>query len=153
MQTNNTKIQKPNGKNLKIAIVLPYFNEKLGLELLKNAKEELLKNNVQEKNIAIIRVAGALEIPFACKKIIGKMKPDAIIALGVVIHGETSHFELVTNTTYQGLMKVQLDTGIPISFGILACENIGQAKKRINKGREAAQAALLQTPSEFFLSA
>ena len=145
MQTNNTKIQKPNGKNLKIAIVLPYFNEKLGLELLKNAKEELLKNNVQEKNIAIIRVAGALEIPFACKKIIGKMKPDAIIALGVVIHGETSHFELVTNTTYQGLMKVQLDTGIPISFGILACENIGQAKKRINKGREAAQAALLQT--------
>ena len=145
MQTNNTKIQKPNGKNLKIAIVLPYFNEKLGLELLKNAKEELLKNNVQEKNIAIIRVAGALEIPFACKKIIGKMKPDAIIALGVVIRGETSHFELVTNTTYQGLMKVQLDTGIPISFGILACENIGQAKKRINKGREAAQAALLQT--------
>ena len=73
------------------------------------------------------------------------MKPDAIIALGVVIRGETSHFELVTNTTYQGLMRIQLDTGIPISFGILACENIGQAKKRINKGREAAQAALLQT--------
>lgn len=132
------------GKNLKIAIVLPYFNEKLGLKLLKNAKKELIKNNVKEKNIAVIRVAGALEIPFACKKI-AKTKPDAIIALGVVIRGETSHFELVANTTFQGLMKVQLDTGVPISFGILACDNIEQAKKRVSKGREAAQAALLQT--------
>ncbi len=139
--------KKVNGKNLKIAIILPYFNEKLGLELLANAKNELIKNNVQEKNITVIRVAGALEIPFACKKIIEKsrVKPNTIIALGVVIRGETSHFELVTNTTYQGLMKVQLDTGIPISFGILACENIEQAKKRVSKGREAAQAALLQT--------
>ncbi|PJC38611.1 6,7-dimethyl-8-ribityllumazine synthase, partial [Candidatus Peregrinibacteria bacterium CG_4_9_14_0_2_um_filter_38_9] len=78
-----------NGEKLKIAIVLPYFNEKYGLEMLENTKEELLKNNVKEKNIKLFRCAGALEIPFTCKQIIEKYNPDAIIALGIVIRGET----------------------------------------------------------------
>ncbi len=137
-----------NGKKLKIAIVLPYFNQELGKELLKNTKEELINNQVQEKNIMIFRVAGALEIPFACQKIAKKF--DVIIALGIVIRGETTHYDLVTETSHQGLMQVQLDTKIPIIFGILACENLTQAKNRIskkglNKGREFAQAALIQT--------
>jgi len=138
-----------NGKKLEIVIALPYFNDELGLELLKNVKEELLKNKVQEKNIKLIRVAGTLELPFACKKI-SLRKPDAIIALGIVIRGETSHYELVTQTAHQGLMKVQLEESIPIIFGILACENLQQVKDRINKkglnkGQEFAQAALIQT--------
>ena len=149
MQTGKRKELKINGKKLKIAIVLPYFNEEFGLELLQNTKEELRKNGVLEKNIKLVRVAGALELPFACKKI-AKRKPSAIIALGIVIRGETSHFDLVTETTHQGLMKVQLDEGIPIVFGILACENLAQVKDRIskkglNKGQEFAQAALIQT--------
>lgn len=141
-------ILKINGKNLKIGIVLPYFNEKLGLELYKNTVEELLKHNVAEKNIILTRVAGALEIPFACQKIAKKF--NAIIALGIVIRGETTHYKLVTETTHQGLMRIQLDTKIPIIFGILACENLEQVLKRIskkglNKGKEFAQAALIQT--------
>ena len=144
---NNIKID---GRGLKIAIILPYFNESLGLELLKNTKVELISNNIKGKNIKIVRVAGALEIPFACQKISQKEKPDAIIALGVIIRGETSHYDLVTKNCYNGLMQVQLKTGIPIAYGVLACENLKQAQKRVsekglNKGKKAAQAALIQT--------
>ena len=150
MEIEKTDISKIDGKNLKIAIVLPYFNENIGMEMLENAKEELLKNNVQEKNIEVIRVHGALEIPLACQKIIKSKKPDAIIALGVIIRGETTHYDLVSENTYQGIMKVQLETGTPISFGILTCENKRQAKDRagkrgLNKGKQAAQAVLIQT--------
>lgn len=132
------------GRKLKIAIILPRFNEEIGLKMLDAAKNELLQNNVREKNITIIRVNGALEIPFACKKIITSKKPDAIIALGVVIRGETTHYDLVTQTTYQGIMQVQLETQTPIAFGVLACENEKQALTRISKGAEAAQTALTQ---------
>lgn len=150
MQLEKKSHQNIDGKKLRIVIVLPYFNEGLGLELYKNSKEELLKNKVQEKNITLTRVAGSLEIPLACQKIIQKQKPDAIIALGVIIRGETSHYDLVTENTYKGIMDVQLKTGTPIAFGILACENLKQAKARIskkglNKGADAAMAALIQT--------
>ncbi len=149
MQIGKKTEIKVDGKKLKIAVVLPYFNEELGLELFENVKKELIRNNVSEKNITLSRVAGALELPFACKKIALK-KPDAIIALGIVIRGETSHYDLVTETAHQGLMKVQLEEVIPIIFGILACENIKQVKDRISskgldKGKEFAQAALIQT--------
>ena len=138
-----------NGEKLKIAIVLPYFNEKYGLEMLENTKEELLKNNVKEKNIKLFRCAGALEIPFTCKQIIEKYNPDAIIALGIVIRGETSHFDLVTQTTHNAIMDLQMTKKTPISFGILACENKKQVKERVeknklNKGKEYAIAAFLQ---------
>lgn len=149
LEKNNKQI-KVDGKSLKIAIILPYFNEAIGLELLKNAKEELISNNVKEDNIEITRVAGALEIPFACQKIIEKKKTDAIITLGAIIRGETSHYELVCSNTYKGIMDVQLKYGVPIIFGILTCENEDQAKRRANKngldkGKQAAQAALSQT--------
>lgn len=149
MKTGKTKDIQINGKKLKIAVVLPYFNEELGLELFENVKKELIRNNVLEKNINLTRVAGALEIPFACKKLT-MIQPDAIIALGVVIRGETSHYDLVTETAHHGLMKVQLEEVVPIIFGILACENLKQAKDRVsekglNKGKEFAQAALIQT--------
>lgn len=149
MKIAKTKFKKIDGSSLKITIVLPYFNEELGLELLENTKKELLANNVPEENIDIVRVAGALEIPFACKKIISTKKPDAIIALGVIIKGETNHYDLVTKTSYQGIMQVQLETETPIIFGIIVAENVEQAKKRasftgLNKGKDAAQAALIQ---------
>lgn len=149
MQTGKRKDIEVNGKKLKIAVVLPYYNEELGLELFENVKKELMRNNVSEKNINLTRVAGALEIPFACKKLT-IIQPDAIIALGIVIRGETSHYDLVTDTAHQGLMKIQLEEVVPIIFGILACENIKQVKERIsekglNKGKEFAQAALIQT--------
>lgn len=149
MKIDNLKI-RIDGKRLKIAIVLPYFNESMGLELLQNTKEELLANQVKDKNIKLFRVAGALEIPLACQKIIAKEKPNAIVALGIVVRGKTTHYDLVVKNSYQGIMEVQLKTGTPIAFGILACENLKQAherisKKGLNKGKDAAKAALIQT--------
>ncbi|OGJ42351.1 6,7-dimethyl-8-ribityllumazine synthase [Candidatus Peregrinibacteria bacterium RIFCSPLOWO2_02_FULL_39_10] len=150
MELKSTKKIEIDGSKLKIAIVLPYFNDKIGVELFLNAKEELEKNGVKERNITLIRVAGALEIPFACQKIALRKKTDAIIALGVIIRGETSHYDLVCRNTYEGIMKVQLENKIPISFGVLTCENEKQAKKRaskngLNKGKDAAKAVLIQT--------
>jgi len=150
MKLNNLKKVKINGESLKITIILPYFNDKLGLKLLESAQKELLNNGVKEKNIKLIRVAGCLEIPFACQKIAEKYKPSAIIALGVIIRGETKHFDLVAENTYSGIMKVQLEKKIPVSFGIIACENEKQAmirvdKNKLNKGKDFAIATLLQT--------
>lgn len=150
MNLKSTQKIKIDGNRLKIAIVLPYFNDQIGVELLKNAKEELKRNSVKEKNITLIRVAGALEIPFACQKIALREKTDAIIALGVIIKGETGHYDLVCKNTYEGIMKVQLENKIPISFGVLTCENAKQARKRaskngLNKGKDAALAILIQT--------
>lgn len=146
----STKNLKINGKKLKISIILPYFNDKIGLTLLNNTKKELLKNHVQEKNIEVVRVSGALEIPLACQKIIKKKKPSAIIALGVIIRGETSHYDLVTKTAYNGIMEIQLKHNTPIIFGVLTCETAAQAQKRasengLNKGKQFAQSALLQS--------
>lgn len=150
MKLHENKELNMNGEKLKIYIILPYFNEELGLELYKNAKKTLIQNKVKEENIKLSRVAGALEIPYACQKIAKRENPDAIIALGIIIRGETSHYDLVSENTYSGIMKAQLETGTPIAFGILSCENTKQAKDRVmakglNKGKEAAEAALIQT--------
>ncbi len=132
-------------KNLKIAILLPRFNDELGNKLLDNTVEELTKLGV--KNIKIYRVPGTLELPFAALKIALSKKFHAIIALGVVIRGGTKHFDLVVETAYQGLMEVTLDEDTPIIFGVLAVENEKQAierveKTKMNKGKEFAQAAV-----------
>ena len=150
MQLEDHKEIQIDGRELKISIILPYFNEELGKELLANTEEELMRNGVKAENIDVIRVAGTLETPFAAQKIIETVKPDAVIVLGIVIRGETSHYDLVVETTHQGLMKIQLDCKTPIAFGILACENQKQAQERVdknglNKGKGAAIAALIQT--------
>lgn len=147
MKLNEIKIGKVEAKGKRIAIVLPYFNEELGLQLLEKTKKELLQQKIAAKDIEIHRTLGALELPFTCQKILkakGK-KVDAIIALGIVIRGETAHFDLVNTTAHQGLMQVQLTHNVPIVFGILACENVEQVKQRLSKGGEFALTALLQT--------
>ena len=143
MKTIN--IPPTNGKNKKIAIILPYFNEHIGLELLDETLKELLKAGVAKKNIKIFRVPGALEIPFTAKKILKEQKFDAIIALGVVIRSETYHFELVCSETFHGLMQISLSALTPIIFGILTVENEKQARNRIKKGKDFARSALFMT--------
>lgn len=145
----NCTLPKNNGKKLKIAIVLPYFHEQLGQRLLKRVLHELHANQVSEKNIKIFRVPGALDTPFASHKIAKTYKPHAIIALGIVIKGETDHYDYVCKTSFNGLMHVQLDTDIPIIFGILTCRSMDQAQKRIDpkgldKGTFIARSALIQ---------
>lgn len=144
----NQSVKKLSRKSNKIAIILPRFNDKLGSTLLNNTIEELKNLGTKESDIKIYRVPGALELPFAAEKIaFSTKKYSAIIALGIVIRGETSHFELVTQTAHTGLMDASLRSGVPIIFGILAVENEKQAvarveKSKLNKGKEFAQAAI-----------
>ena len=128
------------GSKAKIAIILSEFNIHIGEELLKNTVEELKRCGT--KKIEIIRVPGALEIPLTAQKIIEKKSPDAVIALGVIIKGQTSHYEHVSRESINGLMTVSLLTGTPIIQGILTVLNEKQAKKRTVLGKEYAQTAL-----------
>ena len=147
MKLNQSKssVKKSNVKNVKVAILLPRFNDELGLELLKNTEAGLQKHGV--KNVTIYRVPGALELPYAALKLAKSKKYHVIIALGIVIRGETKHFDLVTEECHRGLMQVSLTHEIPIIFGVLATENKKQALDRIsankmNKGGEFAEAAI-----------
>jgi 6,7-dimethyl-8-ribityllumazine synthase len=146
---SKTKPDIPQGEDLKISIILPYFNETIGLELCQNTEETLLQNGVKKKNIKLLRIPGAFELPFAAQKEIKKSKPNVVIALGVVIKGETDHYDQVCDQTFRGLMDVQLKLETPIIFGILTCNTKKQAenrasKKGLNKGKSYALAALIQ---------
>lgn len=140
-------LPKISGKNRKIAIILPYFNEHIGKKLLKETVNELILCGCSIKNIRIERVPGALEIPLAAKRLALSKKYNAIIALGIVIRGETIHFELVSYNTYYGLLETSLETMTPIIFGVLTVENEKQALERVKKGKELARSALLMLKS------
>lgn len=149
MQTSTQDFQI-DASDYKVTIVAATFHKAIVEEYINNTVEALLTQNVKQENIHIIRVFGALEIPYICKRIIGFRKTDIVIALGAVIRGETSHYDLVSENTYQALMKVQLEAGTtPVGFGILTCENLAQAQERVsktgqNKGQEVANSTLLQ---------
>jgi len=125
---------------MKITILLPEFNEKYGSKLLNSTIKSLESNGI--KNPKIIRVPGALELPFAALKEIKNNKPNVLIALGVVIQGETDHYEHVCTQTFRGLMDVQLQTETPIVFGVLTCKTENQAVDRIENGKWFAETAI-----------
>jgi 6,7-dimethyl-8-ribityllumazine synthase len=132
------------GGELNIAIVVSRFNEDVTKRLLKGAQEALAKHGVEDPDI--FWVPGSLELPVTALALAEKGEHDAIICLGAVIRGETFHFEVVAMQAAQGLMQVQLDTGVPIAFGVLTTEDKDQALARSglknNKGTDAAEAAI-----------
>lgn len=127
----------------KIAIIASRFNELVVDRLIAGAKDALLRHGVKPAQIELMRVAGAYEIPMACLAAAKSAQYSGIVALGTVIRGATAHFEYVASACASGLMQVQLQTGIPIAFGVLTTENLEQALARAgstvgNKGTEAA---------------
>jgi 6,7-dimethyl-8-ribityllumazine synthase len=143
----NEIIGKFNGKNKKIAIIVGRFNEFVNESLLAGAKDGLLRNNVNEKDITVIRVPGALEIPLTAKKLAETKKYDGIIALGAVIRGATAHFEYVSGFSANATAQVGVDFGLPVMNGILTVESIEQAIERAgtkagNKGWDCALGVL-----------
>ena len=130
------------GAGLRIAIVASRFNEGFCERLLEGALGELQALGVSDSDIQTVRVPGALEIPMALQWLAQTSRFDALIALGVVIRGETYHFELVANESGRGLMEVQLETGVPVANGVVTTENEAQAEARIGKGAEAARVAV-----------
>ena len=133
-----------NGAELSIALVVSRYNEDVSRRLLRGALAALEEHGVDDPDV--FWVPGALELPVTALALAEKGGHDAIVCLGCVIRGETHHFEIVANQSAAGLMQVQLDTGVPIAFGVLTTEDREQAQARSgpknNKGAEAAEAAI-----------
>ena len=134
---------KLDGKKLSIGIVQARFNESVTNALAQACKQELLALGVEEKNITLVRVPGALEVACALQALAESDKFDALIALGCIIRGETYHFELVANESGSAVTRLALDYQLPIANAILTTENLAQARARQDeKGRDAARVAI-----------
>ena len=146
MATNDEIFEYPtdlDGAALCIGIVVGRFNQDIGDGLLSACTAELGKLGVAHADIEVVTVPGALEIPLVLQKLAGTGRFDALVALGAVIRGETYHFEVVSNQSADGVMQVQLDTGVPIANGILTTDNDDQAAERMHeKGAHCARAAV-----------
>ena len=131
------------GRSLRIGIVQARFNEDITNALAQACRAELLALGVAERNIELVQVPGALEVPVALMAMAEKLKYDALVALGCIIRGETYHFELVANESGAGVSRVALDFQLPIANAILTTENLAQALARQHdKGRDAARVAV-----------
>ena len=131
------------GRALRIGIVQSRFNEYAGEGLLAACLEELKRLGVVEEDVTLMRVPGALEIPYALQQLASTEEYDALIAIGAVIRGETYHFEIVSNESASGIMQVSLDFDIPIANAVLTTENDEQTKARlVQKGTDAARVAV-----------
>ena len=134
-------------KGIRVGIVAARFNEFITSKLLSGAMDGLLRHDVQEEDIHVAWVPGAFEIPLIASKMAGSGKYDAVICLGAVIRGSTSHYDYVCNEVSKGIAAVGLDSGIPVLFGVLTTENIEQAIERAgtkagNKGYDCALSAI-----------
>ena len=135
------------GTELKIGVVVGRFNEFITAKLLDGALDGLKRHGVAEENIDIAWVPGAFEVPLIAKKMAEANKYDAIIGLGTVIRGSTTHYDYVCNEAAKGIASVGLSTGVPIIFGIVTTETIEQAIERAgtkagNKGYDSAVSAI-----------
>ena len=137
-----TNFSELNLENTKITFVVSKFNENIVSKLLNSTEKRLLEIGLNKRNIHKLYVPGAFEIPFAVKKSMNKFDQDAIICLGAIIRGETSHYELISNNTFSSLANLNISSKIPIINGILTTENINQAEKRIANGKYYADTCI-----------
>ncbi|QII83877.1 6,7-dimethyl-8-ribityllumazine synthase [Bordetella hinzii] len=132
-----------NGEGLHIGIVRARFNEEVGQTELAACLEELGKLGVDERDVMVVSVPGALEMGVALARMAESYEFDALIALGAVIRGETYHFEVVSNESATAITRISLETGIPVANGILTVDTYEQAAARAEgKGRDCAQVAV-----------
>ncbi|OXR49835.1 MULTISPECIES: 6,7-dimethyl-8-ribityllumazine synthase [unclassified Pusillimonas] len=132
-----------NGEGLHIGIVRARFNENIGMTELDACLAELAELGVDERDVMVVTVPGALELGITLAKMAETYEFDALIALGAVIRGETYHFELVSNESGTAITRVALETGIPVINGVLTTETDEQAEVRAaEKGRDCARAAV-----------
>jgi 6,7-dimethyl-8-ribityllumazine synthase len=146
LKTDGKKTSLPDCSGKHIAIVAARFYQDLSAQLIDGARRALHDCKVSAGDIITYDVPGCFELPLACRKLIETDRFDAVVALGVVIRGDTPHFDFVAGECARGIMDVQLASGIPIGFGVLTTENLAQAQeradpKRGDKGYEAAVAA------------
>ena len=134
-------------QNIKVALVAARFNEFIVSKLISGAVDGLKRHNVAEDDITLAWVPGAFEIPLIASKLAKSGKYDAVICLGAVIRGATSHYDYVCNEVSKGVAHISLETDIPVLFGVLTTDNIEQAIERAgtkagNKGYDCALSAI-----------
>ncbi len=134
-------------RDLRFAIVASRFNETIVEALIRGAVDTLLRHGASEKQVDLVRVPGAFDLPFVVKRVAASKRYDAVVALGAVIRGATPHFDYVAGQCAAGLARASEETGIPVAFGVLTTETIEQAIERAgtkagNKGADAALCAL-----------
>ena len=138
---------RPSGAGHRVAVVVSRFNSEVTYRLLAGAIAALRGAGVAAPDVIVVRVPGAFELPLAAQKVITAAKVDAVVALGAVIRGETGHYDYVCAAAQQGLLRVGLDSGVPVLFGVLTCDTDEQAATRSggahgNKGADVALDAL-----------
>jgi 6,7-dimethyl-8-ribityllumazine synthase len=138
---------KLRGDGIRVALACSRFNELITERLLAGARDSLTRHGVDNDSITEVWVPGAFELPLAAKQLAASGEVDAVIALGAVIRGATGHYEHVAGQCAAGLQRAQLDTGVPVVFGVLTTDTIDQAIERAgtkagNKGFEAAMTAI-----------
>jgi len=134
-------------RDLRFALVVSRFNEFVVEPLVRGAVDALRRHGASEKQIEIVRVPGAFDIPVAARKLAQSRRYEALVALGAVIRGQTPHFDYVAGECASGLARIALESGVPIGFGVLTTDTVEQAVDRAggkagNKGTDAALAAL-----------
>lgn len=135
------------GTGLKIAIASARWNDFMGGKLLEGAKDALIRHGVSETDIDVVLVPGSFELPMVAQKLAASKAYDAVVCLGVLIRGGTIHFDLIAAEAAKGLATASMQTGVPVTFGVITTETIEQAIERSgskagNKGVEAAVAAI-----------
>ena len=134
-------------KGLKVGVVVSRFNSFLTEQLVKGAVDAFVRLGGDEKNLVLVRVPGAYEIPLAAQTLARKKGVDAIVALGAVVQGATAHADLINETTARAFSQISLETGVPVLDGVVSAENLEQAVERCgtkqgNKGFSAMQSAV-----------
>lgn len=135
------------GRDLRFAVLAARFNERVVEGLVRGAVDALRRHGVADKQVEIVRVPGAYDMPMVARRLAQSRRYDAIIALGAVIRGATAHFDYVAGECASGLGRVAAETGVPIAFGVLTTDTADQAMDRAggkagNKGADAARAAI-----------
>jgi 6,7-dimethyl-8-ribityllumazine synthase len=138
---------KLNGAGLRVALVGSRFNDLITTRLVAGARDGLVRHGVDPSSISEAWVPGAFELPLVARRLAGSGEFDAVICLGAVIRGATGHYEHVAGQCAAGIQRAQLDTGVPVIFGVLTTDTIEQAIERAgtkagNKGYDAAVAAI-----------
>jgi len=138
---------KLDAKGLRFGIVVSRFNSFISDRLVEGALDALMRHGAEREQLQIIRVPGAFEIPMTAKKMVETGRYDAVICLGAVIRGATPHFDYVSAEVSKGIASVSLDSGVPVTFGVLTTDNLEQAIERAgskagNKGADAATSAI-----------
>lgn len=134
-------------EGFRFGIIVSRFNDFISSRLAEGAMDALVRHGADREQVSLVKVPGAFEIPVTAKKMAASGRYDAIVCLGAVIRGATPHFEYVAAEVSKGIASVSLDTGIPVTFGVLTTDNLEQAIERAgsksgNKGWEAAVSAI-----------